>query len=342
MKKSFIKKITSLVIMTTTILSLVYSTYATTNVPTNVTITRDNLFDGTSGVSISIPESMPLTINENTGNYEFEDYISASGVVYHDQNLTIAIPNGNIQYTANDNETTNLTGTVGFCDNDGNFINCNSNSFKGCPAYPYTNVVPYANWYCKVLGHILLYNDSSDTYTIIYILAKSNAFVYMTKNGDKYKLQGSGSNYWYNDINCTEEHDLVTKVNYQVFETTSTSPTWNNVDGGFLSSSDFDKYEFTSKIVQSSIPIYSDNNKSSIVYEADKNPYEATNGTYIEFSANDIAENYKEIQLGTENTLVPHKNIIKIVVNPGNINYLGNYTGTVFFETILSEHVQSP
>lgn len=148
----------------------------------------------------------------------------------------------------------------------------NSDSYKGCPAYPYTDVVPYVDWYCKSLGHILLYSESTDTFKIIYILGNDGAFPFVVKSGDNYVLRASGTNKWYNDSSCTVVHDTVAKVSYMVFESSSNG-SWKDVGGGFLSpDSQWDCYNLSGNIVQSSLNVYADKNKTSVFIRPERVP----------------------------------------------------------------------
>lgn len=117
------KKILSVVVSTvvTTILALqpVCLTYAETkDVPSIMNVTTENLFDGTSGIAVNIPASIPLSVNSETNKYEFTDYISASGIVYVDQALTVAISNSSIQYVLDTDHTIAINGTANLYNGD--------------------------------------------------------------------------------------------------------------------------------------------------------------------------------------------------------------------------------
>ena len=119
MRKNILTTVISTVTTIVLTLTSVCPTYAETkNVPSTMDVTADNLFDGTSGVSISIPASIPLSVNSETNKYEFTDYISASGIVYVDQTLTIAVSSNTIQYALNNDNSITINGTVSLYNGD--------------------------------------------------------------------------------------------------------------------------------------------------------------------------------------------------------------------------------
>lgn len=111
-----------IVIITIAIISfpVLADTTDTSYTPTIVSITQENLFDGNSGLALYIPESMPLTANSETGKYEFNGFISASGIVYNNQKLFITLQDSIIDYTLNGNDT-KVTGEISFVSEDGDF-----------------------------------------------------------------------------------------------------------------------------------------------------------------------------------------------------------------------------
>ena len=108
-----------IVIITIAIISfpVLADTIDTSYTPTTVSVTQENLFDGNSGLALYIPESMPLTANSETGKYEFNGFISASGIVYNNQKLFITLQDSIIDYTLNENDT-KVSGEISFANED--------------------------------------------------------------------------------------------------------------------------------------------------------------------------------------------------------------------------------
>lgn len=113
MRKNILTAVLSTAMTTVMTITSICPAYAETkNVPSTMEVTAENMFDGATGVTVSIPDSIPLTVNEETKNYEFTDYVSAAGIVYDDQTLTIALGSETIQYKLDTDASITIDGTA--------------------------------------------------------------------------------------------------------------------------------------------------------------------------------------------------------------------------------------